>query len=310
MRSKSPSRVVLIFLFVVGCWGIVGSAMAQEVHFRFDPPDDFPAYVSTYKNTQISEMGALGKRTRVSEVKTKVTIDKTPGGYSVTSMPMSVTMTQDGKLVEDPILSFLQNITVTYELDADGKLIKIRGFEGTIEKLKASLPAGLPPTVAALLSEETFINGATQEWDARTGSYVGMAAEIGDVWAGVEETPTAMGGTMAFYSVTKLAEQVKFDDVDCVRLEFSFNSDAEELKNFMGDMWEDLAEMADMEAAPSVSNTQIAGKGERIIDPATMLIYSETVERTMKMMMVVPGQGEVEVTSVDKREYGYEEIAP
>ena len=310
MRSKSPSIVVLSFLFIACCWGIVASATAQEIHFRFNPPDDFPAYVSTYKNTQISEMGALGKRTRVSEVKTKVTIDKTPGGYSVTSMPISVTMAQDGKPVEDPILSFLQNITVTYELDADGQLVKIRGFEGTIEKLKASLPAGLPPTVAALLSEETFINGATQEWDARIGSFVGMDAEIGDVWAGVEETPLPIGGTITFYSVTKLVEQVKFDDVDCVRLEFSFNSDAEELKNLMGDMWEGLAEMADMEATPSVSSTKIAGKGERIIDPATMLIYSETVERTTKMMMAVPGRGEVEMTSVDKREYGYEEIAP
>ena len=109
-------------------------------------------------------------------------------------------------------------------------------------------------------------------------SYVGMEAEIGEVWAGVEETPLPMGGTVAFYSVTKLVEQVKFDDVDCVRLEFSFNTDGEGLKDFMGDMWEDLAEMADMKAAPSLSNTKISGKGERIIDPATMLIYSETVE--------------------------------
>ena len=310
MCSKSPSIVVLIFLVIVCCWGIGVSAMAQEIHFRFNPPDDFPGYVSTYKNTQISDMGALGKRTRISEGKQKVTIDKTPGGYSVTFMPISITMTQDGKPIEDPILSFIQNITVIYELDVDGQLVKIRGFEGIIEKLKASLPGGLPPTIATLLSEETFINRATQEWDARIGSYVGMEAEIGDVWAGVEETPLPMGGTMTFYSVTKLAERVKFDDVDCVRLEFSFNSDAEELKDFMGDMWEDHAKMADMEAAPSVSNTKIAGKGERIIDPATMLIYSETVERTMKMMMAVPGRGEVEMSSVDKREYGYEEIAP
>ncbi len=310
MYSKSPSLVVLIFLFIVCCWGIGISATAQEVHFRFNPPDDFPTYVSTYKNTQVTDMGALGKRTRVSEGKQKITIDKTPGGYSVIFIPISFTMTQDGKPREDPILSFIQNITVTYELDVDGQLIKIRGFEGTIEKLKAALPGNLPPTVAAVLSEETFINRAAQEWDARIGSYVGMDAEIGDVWTGVDETPLPMGGTMAFYSVTKFAEQVKFNDVDCVRLEFSFNTDAEELKNFMGDMWEDLAEMADMEAAPSVSNTKIAGKGERIIDPATMLIYSETVERTIKMTMAVPGQGEVEMTSVDKREYGYEEIAP
>ena len=310
MYSKSLGIVVLIFLFIVCCWGIGVSATAQEIHFRFNPPDDFPAYISTYKNTQVSVMGALGKRTRVSEGKQKVKIDKAPGGYSVTFMPISFTLTQDGKRREDPILSFLQNITVTYELDVDGQLVKIRGFEGTVEKLKASLPAALPPTVAALLSEETITNRAAQEWDARIGSYVGMDGEIGDVWTGVEETPLPMGGTMTFYSVTKLVEQVKFDDVDCVRLEFSFNSDAEELKDFMGDMWEDLAEMADMEAVPSVSSTKIAGKGERIIDPATMLIYSETVERTMKMMMAVPGRGEVEVTSVDKREYGYEEIAP
>jgi len=265
MYSKSPSLVVLIFLVIVCCCGIGVSAMAQEIHFRFNPPDNFPAYVSTYKNTQITDMGALGKRTRVSEARAKVAIDKTPGGYSVTFIPISFTMTQDGRRREDPILSFIQNITVIYELDVDGQLVKIRGFEGIIEKLKASLPAGLPPTVATLLSEETFINRTTQEWDARIGSYVGVDAEIGDVWAGIEETPTPMGGTMAFYSVTKLAEQVKFDDVDCVRLEFSFNSDAEELKNFMGDVWEDLAEMADMEAVPSLSNTKIVGKGERII---------------------------------------------
>ncbi len=78
----------------------------------------------------------------------------------------------------------------------------------------------------------------------------------------------------------------------------------------MGDMWEDLAEMVDMEEAPSVSNAKIAGKGERIIDLATMMIYSETAEHTIKMTMTVPGQGAVEMTSVDKRGYGYEETAP
>ena len=78
MCSKLPGLVVLISLFIGCCWGVVVPAMAQEVHFRFNPPDDFPAYVSTYKNTQVSVMGALGERTRVSEAKTKITIDKTP----------------------------------------------------------------------------------------------------------------------------------------------------------------------------------------------------------------------------------------
>ena len=38
MCSKSLGLVVLIFLFIVCCWGIVVPATAQEIHFRFNPP--------------------------------------------------------------------------------------------------------------------------------------------------------------------------------------------------------------------------------------------------------------------------------
>lgn len=256
-------------------------------------------------------MGELGAQTRVSKAKVKITIDKTPQGYSVIEKPISFTMTQDGQPVEDPITSFVQNMTLTYELDAEGQLLEMRGFEGLIEKLEESLPIELPPQMASLLNEETLVNKSIQEWNARVGSFIGVDVEIGDVWAGVEEVPLPFGGeSMKFYSVTKFAEQVMFDNVDCVRLEFAFNTDAEELKDFMGDMLEALTEIVETEETPSVTNSEVVGKGERIIDPTTMLIYSETVERTIKTAMTVPGRGAVEMIVVEKREYGYEKIAP
>ena len=306
MRSKS--RVLSLFT-ILCCLVLVVPAVAQEIHFRFNPSYD--VYISTYKNTRIVNMGELGKQTRVSKAKAKITIDKTPQGYSVIAKPISFTMTQDGQPVEDPITSFIQNMTLTYELDAEGQLLEMRGFEGLIEKLEESLPIELPPQMASLLNEETLVNKSIQEWNARVGSFVGVDVEIGDVWAGVEEVPLPFGGeSMKFYSVTKFAEQVVFDNVDCVRLEFAFNTDAEELTDFMGDVLGALTEIVETEEAPSVSNSEVVGKGERIIDPTTMLIYSETVERTIKTAMTVPGREAVEMIVVEKREYGYEKIAP
>lgn len=308
-KEIHPKSRVLILFTILCCLVLVASAVAQEIHFRFNPSYD--VYISTYKNTRIVNMGELGAQTRVSKAKVKITIDKTPQGYSVIEKPISFTMTQDGQPVEDPITSFVQNMTLTYELDAEGQLLEMRGFEGLIEKLEESLPIELPPQMASLLNEETLVNKSIQEWNARVGSFIGVDVEIGDVWAGVEEVPLPFGGeSMKFYSVTKFAEQVMFDNVDCVRLEFAFNTDAEELKDFMGDMLEALTEIVETEETPSVTNSEVVGKGERIIDPTTMLIYSETVERTIKTAMTVPGRGAVEMIVVEKREYGYEKIAP
>ena len=61
---------------------------AQEIRFRFNPPDR-SSYVQTYRNTQIQDMGPLGKQTDVSELKAKVTIEKTSDGYSLVARPVS-----------------------------------------------------------------------------------------------------------------------------------------------------------------------------------------------------------------------------
>lgn len=310
IRLTSTRLGVLTSFFIVCYCGLVFTATAQEIFFRFDPPEDFPAYISTFKSKRITDMGILGKRTVASEGKAKITVRKGPDGYSVAFTPLSFTMTEDGEPVDNPILAFVQNIAVTYELDGDGELVGINGLESLFEEFIASLSPGLPPNVAEMLNEDAFRYKTVQEWEARIGQFVGADVEIGDVWAGVEQVPLPVGGSMRFYSVTKFAEQVKFDGVDCVRIQFSFNTDADALKDFMGAVWEDLADMVGTEEKPSVSNSEVVGKGERIIDPTTMLIYSETSERTFKTTVDMPGHKVVEMIMIEEREYGYEKIDP
>ena len=288
---------------------LVEIAAAQRVHFRFNPPDDFPAYISTFKSTRTTDMGVFGKRTLTSEGSAKITTDKMPEGYSVTFAPISFTMMEDGEPVENPFLSFVQNITMTYELDIDGQLVEIRGFNGLVEKFHASLPDELASTFVKLLDEEALRNKTIQEWEARVGQFIGTDVDIGDMWVGVEETPLPAGGSMEFYSVTKFAERVKFDGVDCVRLEFSYTADAEELKPLMNTLSEEIGKIAETKNL-NMGDIDIEGTGERIINPTTMVIYSETVERTIKSTMDAPGQPPVGVNVVDKREYGYEKLYP
>lgn len=156
MRLALTTRAVLGSLFILCYCAPVFTAAALENHFWFDPPDDFPAYISTFKNKRTTDMGALGKRNVTSEGRVKITADKNPDAYSVIFAPLSFTMTENGKPVKNPILDFVQNIAVTYELDADGKLVEIRGFEGLFDEFMASLPGALPPNVAEMLNEDAF----------------------------------------------------------------------------------------------------------------------------------------------------------
>ena len=307
MRSKSHCLAVPVVLFGGFCWGMVALAVAQEVQFRFHRPEDFPEYVSTYKNTKVIELGAGLKRTTVVEGKSRIKVVKTPHGYRETAVPILFTTTQDGKPVDNPIQSFIQKTTMTAELDSEGKLLEVHGLEGIVDRLKAELPEKLPPNFAALVSEEALVNTVKQEWQGRVGEFLGVDAEIGDAWIGEKAIPLPVGGTVSFHTVSQLAEQVKCGEVDCVRIEFFYDTDPGALNRLMGGVMDELVKLAKSEATHEVSAAKITGKGKRIVDPATMMIYSEIIERTISMKMNIPGQGTVDMTLFETREYGVEE---
>ncbi len=171
-RSTSTPRSVLGSMFILCYCAPVFTAAAQPIRFRFDPPEDF-AYISTvkHKHTQdlIENSVDVGKRTRTTEGRAKITVEKKPDGYSVTFALFSFSMTQNGKPADNPVIEFLQTIALTYELDADGKLVEIAGVEGMFEEFMASLPAELPPGVAEMLDEDALRKKSDGEWNWRIG---------------------------------------------------------------------------------------------------------------------------------------------
>ncbi len=93
---------------------------------------------------------------------------------------------------------------------------------------------------------------------------------------------------------------------DCVKVAYQYNSDGKALFEFAGKQASEIAKaMGDTSAAMKMTGGTIEGSGERLIDPSTMFIYSETSSRTLKTKMNSPG-GEVDITQSETREYKYD----
>jgi len=303
VRTRS---IVVAVVFVFLCIG--AEASGQEFEFRFNPPDSV-AFLRTVKNTKVQSMDSLESRTDVTEGTERIVITKTPDGYKVSSTALSSSMTRNGITVNDPIMSQFLNMTVTYDLDAEGQLLAVHGYDKVINKMKESLPPEAVKSLAAVLNEDALINKEAAEWNGRIGGFIGRTAKIGDVWTSTDEFPLPTGEAITSYSATKFVEDVKCGSHDCISIQFWYNSDAGALQSLVGEMASDVADSAGApQLAPEISGASIIGEGERIIDPATMLIYSEKVSRTMKMQIEAPGRGKVMVTSQEVREMSFDYI--
>ncbi|HWM93254.1 MAG TPA: hypothetical protein VN493_21000 [Thermoanaerobaculia bacterium] len=134
-------------------------------------------------------------------------------------------------------------------------------------------------------------------WAGRISDFTGQSFELGSSWTA--EVPFALpsGEEIQFYTRTEIAEKVRCGDKDCVRIRFRYDSDASAMGAKIG---QSVSEIAKGVGGPEVQIKKMTftGGGERLIDPATMLIYSETLERTMNM----EGMG----ISTEKREYTFD----
>jgi len=304
MKTSKLLPVKVITLTVV--WLITTqSAIAQEVTFTFHPPDSI-TYLQTVTTTKNTEMGQMGKRDEVMEAEVRVTIMQTGDGYRLIFTPLSMSATRNGQKIDDPMLALFQNIVVEYQLDKDGKLLGISGYEKLMDVMQQLVPAEMIEKLSSVLNEETLKNRDAAEWDGQIGKFIGQTISLGDSWASVDSFPLPSGESITFYSVTRFPEQVKCGEHDCVKISFDYNSDISTLSAIVNQTVQKLmGQPADsLPATPSTGN--IVGSGERIIDPATMLIQSEYVERTLTTKMTIPGQGDIDLTQTERREYKFD----
>lgn len=286
---------------------LLGSAAQERFQFRFAPPDGV-SYIEAVTLTKVRELGQGRMQTDVAQAETNVTIKKTPSGYNVVGVPSSLRMTRNGTKVEGAFVTAPLGATITYELDKNGQIQKVTGYKELVRRLVQSLPQAAA-SVSSVLNEETMVRKDVAEWNGRIGNFVGREVQIGDVWTSSDEFSLPTGDVITFHSVTHIAGKEQCGTLDCIRVRFAYHSDADALKDYVAKVLGDVANRAGVKPPgmkPGRAGVLLEGSGERVVDPATMLIYSERYQRTLKLPMRIPGQGEIVTALHETKEYRFD----
>ena len=288
------------------------AALAETVEFRFDPPDGTVRLV-THKRTRVTEMGSR-KDTDVSEGRERWIFGKTENGYTVRSHILSSSISRNGHPIASPMLTAMAGIEVTYTIDGNGQIQSVEGYRALLGNVGKQFPPQLMQMLTPLFDEGGLIRKDKADWQARIGGLAGKKAEIGETWMATEPFALPIGGSAEVHSATRLDGWTESEGRRCMRLRFAYHSDAAELAKLVGKMAGSPGGSAaestagntepDPAAVPQpASSLKIVGEGERVIDPATMIIYSEKIVRTLTMEADLPGKGLTAIKVVETREY-------
>ncbi|MGE0269358.1 MAG: hypothetical protein AB7S78_12985 [Candidatus Omnitrophota bacterium] len=293
-------------LFIIIFLLMTRTAAAQEtVRFVFNPPDGI-SYRETYSAQRTKEFGSLKKQVDQTEGTVKVVIKKTEQGYSLKAVPLLITMTRDGQPVPDSITQPMFDMKYDLHLDPDGHFVYVNGFEEFVEKMKAGLPANTPAEILKSISVEAMVNKEKAEYNGRVGDFIGREITVGETWLSESQFTLPDGNTIEFTAIFILRDMVPCGQTRCARIEFQYDANPAGLTKFMDGMYGGIKEMADGALdAVDLGDVKLSGSGVRLIDPQTMLIYSEEMNRLFETPMTLANGAKIPVTMTEVKQYGY-----
>lgn len=307
-RASLASAVLL--------WLAVASlAAAEPIPFTFNPPVPL-TWKETVKTTR-TDPGPQGTRREfVTIERSIVELVRSDEGYLMTVRPETLRQLRNKREIKipgSPMEELAQKGVLTYALDANGGLVSVSGHLEIVLRLQSlfyglvqQTPDERRPQLAAAayavtqkLEPEAILGRMQTEWGARVSSLAGVRMEIGEIL--VSDTRFALPDhrTIPTFTALRLEEVIEGRPGPRARLTYHFDSDASALKDFAGSALKETG-------AASPSDTRVRGSGERIIDPSTLLIISETQNRSVTVNAPGPDGKPVPVTREEAREYTYE----
>jgi hypothetical protein len=282
----AEKRATFVGLVAVALLAPLAGSAEEAVTFRYAPPAD-TGYELVVRQTRTVEFEGVGRQKSRIDSRSAVTIARVAGGYTVTTRSLDVRMQRDGRQVNDPVLAALQDVATVLRVASDGRLLSVEGYDGLEARLRARFPAEVVDQLAPALSPEALVAQERSEWQGRFGALLGRTVEPGEVLRG--ETTVQVAGQPLLCDVeTRIIQRVACGERRCVRL---------------ASVYQDRASAGAGDADPA---TSVRGESERVLDPETMLIFQESMSRTSRVLLELPGQGPVRATTEERREYLYE----
>lgn len=249
--------------------------------------------------------------------------------------PQLASLRRNGQPLDDPVAAALGRLRLSYVIDKTGQARQVHGFAGVEASLQRSLPPAVAATLAGAVSEAALVAKEKAEWDARYAGYAGRSFEIGAPFDERAAYGLPGGGRLEYRVRTTLAGWEPCAAGQCMRIEQTFDTDAAlpaakapaPVPQAPAAQGQSLSERiaaavkstgaatnvtasGDVGAAPAAATPvatvgvgpRLIGKASRLIDPATMRIYAETVAREVTL----PGKPPAPVTVLrEQRSWSY-----
>ncbi len=288
---------------------------AGEVAFRFDPPDG-TRYVETVRVSRTRSGGGPGVATDAIEWRRRIEISRTPEGYVVTATPLSVERQRDGapavaergsdtarsSALDDPVLAAWAQESIHYDLDAEGRLLRVRGCEVIAGRLQEQLAPQVAGAVAETITPEALAAQEMAAWNERIGWLVGRSAAIGEPAIETAPLPLPDGGS-AMYDVTIMPIETAASGV---RVQVIYSAQAGPA---LAPAAEAVALVSDLLASGRsavIKGAYLSGSVERVVDPAMLLPMEETATRLITLPIEAPEGGRTTVTFDEQLRYTFE----
>ncbi len=309
------SLFVLFFIFEFS--GLAKEV--KEIRFSFSPKDG-TTYIQKLITLREKQIGSAGTQTEESVSTTKISIKKTKEGWDVIAKPESAIMKKNGQIINNPIVNLLTKITLIFKLDQQGAIKDVVGFETLTKMINSQFPPPVVKKLETLLNSEILKQKEIAEWNGRVGDYLGKTISIDDIWE--NEIPyTLPNGVNLVYKVKTHFKSLKpCGKTNCVLIEQVYDSTIEGMDSLANDLLKPIVEkvkkgsneskpeVIQNKSKPAVSqnHSSMKGKAIRLIDPTTMLIYQEKIERTIQMEMEIKGLGRVPTKVIETRVFEFD----
>ncbi len=204
-------------------------------------------------------------------ISANTTIHKTPNGYAITR----IVQTKNGNQFE----TAMNGAPITWTVDSAGKFQGASGYEKPLSDFKAKLPEKSQEQVSDALTPETLNARDHRDWDSRMGRLAGKKVNLYESWTEDTQLPGPDGEPITMKTISTVTAMADCASGKCARVKVSSKS---------------------VEGAP----VEMQVDSEMVIDPATGLIYDETLTRTARLK-----QKEHMVSITEKRDTSYQYAA-
>lgn len=275
--------------------------------FVFEPVDGMK--YKEFINMETIIKSARGEATNSSIITlvNDVEVIETSKGANYKAHVKSALQTVNGAKIENPIFNAMVGASITYEVASDGKIIGIKGYDKVAHKASQLMSQEMLDKNQGALSAEALEEQEKKNWSERVESLLGRGAHIGNKWAEVKELTLPTGGVSKYYAAFRIEGDAKCDGSEkCRLISYSFYSDEKDVAEYIdGIMSEDSNEKTQLPSTNDyrVTRVSVSGKGFRIVDPETLVIYKDGAEAIIEMDIDVTGVPLQTIESITKTDY-------